>query len=213
MVSQGYNWLDQYKELMAAQVGSIIDQCDTGLARGLNLQCIAKMNRMVKTPLLVEIKHPLININGDQINPFLQPQAAAALVNAAKARGTKMVINSCLRTTVQQAIIRMQFEAGLCGITAAALPGTSNHERGAAIDIQDPDGWEPFLEDEGWVRLGSWDPPHFDYNGLRSDIAMIQISAFQQLWNQHNPKDVIAIDGTYGPVTAKCIQKSPLSGW
>jgi N-acetylmuramoyl-L-alanine amidase len=194
-------------------VADIIGACDTGLAHGLSLQCIAKLNRMVTSPLLVELKHPLIDVQGDQINPFLQPAAAAALVRAVESRGVKLLINSCLRTTVQQHIIRTQYEKGLCGITAAALPGSSNHEHGLALDIQDPWDWKDALETQGWVKLGSWDDMHYDFWDGRNDIAKLQISAFQQLWNQYNPSEPIAIDGGYGVITAEKIQRSPVDGW
>lgn len=195
------------------QVKDIIDKCDTGLARGLNLALIAKMNRMVVKPLLVKIEHPLVDTSSSAVNPFVQPDAAKALLKAVTKRGQKLIINSCLRTTVQQHIIRRQFERGLCGITAAALPGRSNHERGAAIDIQDADAWRLTLEIQGWKKLGDFDPPHYDYYNSRRDISSIQISAFQILWNEHNPKDLIAVDGTYGPTTANKIDLSPIDGW
>jgi D-alanyl-D-alanine carboxypeptidase len=193
------------------QVKDIIDKCNTGLARGLSLQLIAKMNRMVKTPLLVEVKHPLIDTGSSSVNPFLQP--AAALVKAVEARGQKLIINSCLRTTVQQHIIRTQFEQGLCGITAAALPGRSNHEKGLAIDVQDMSDWRLTLEVYGWRYLGDWDPMHADFWDERGDIAKLQISAAQMLWNQYNPKNLIAIDGSYGPTTARCISAMPVDGY
>jgi D-alanyl-D-alanine carboxypeptidase len=198
---------------MPTLVKDIIGSCNTGLARGLSLQLIAKMNRMVKTPLLMEVKHKLIDTGSASVNPFLQPQAAAALIKAVEARGKTLVINSCLRTTVQQHIIRSQFERGLCGITAAALPGRSNHEHGSAVDVQDMSKWRLTLEVYGWRYLGDWDPVHADFHGLRSDIAKIQLSAAQMLWNEHNPKDLIAIDGTYGPTTARCINAMPVDGY
>jgi N-acetylmuramoyl-L-alanine amidase len=195
------------------RVADIIDSCNTGLARGLSLQLIAKLNRMVKTPLLVELKHPSIDTSSSAVNAYLQPAAADSLIKAVTARGQKLVVNSCLRTTVQQHIIRRQYEWGLCGISAAALPGRSNHERGAALDVQDPDGWQHCLESHGWSKLGDWDRMHYDYWDGRKDIASLQLSAFQMLWNQNNPNDQIVIDGTYGAVTAARIDLSPVNGW
>jgi N-acetylmuramoyl-L-alanine amidase len=195
------------------RVADIIDSCNTGLAQGLSIQLIAKLNRMVKTPLLVKIDHPRLDTSSSSVNAYLQPSAAANLIQAAKSRGKKLVINSCLRTTVQQHIIRRQFENGLCGITAAALPGRSNHERGAAVDIQDPEDWQDCLEAHSWSKLGNWDNIHYDYWDARKDIASLQISAFQMLWNQYNPNNPIAVDGTYGAITAAKIDLSPVDGW
>lgn len=195
------------------QVKDIINACDTGLARGLSLQLIAKLNRMVSSPLLVEVKHALIDTSSSAVNPYLQPAAAEALTKSVIKRGKKLVVNSCLRTTVQQHIIRRQFEKGLCGITAAALPGRSNHERGAAIDVVNPDEWQLHLEIFSWRRLGSWDYPHYDFHNSRRDISNLQISAFQMLWNENNPKNLIAVDGEYGATTAGKIDLSPIDGW
>jgi N-acetylmuramoyl-L-alanine amidase len=194
-------------------VGDIINSCNTGLAQGLSVQLIGKLNRMVKTPLLVKVSSPAIDTSSSSVNPYLQSDAALHLIAAAKRRGKTLKLNSCLRTTVQQHIIRRQFENGLCGITAAAIPGRSNHERGAAIDIQDPEDWQECLENQGWSKLGSWDMPHYDYWDSRKDIASLQISAFQMLWNEHNPRDLIAIDGNYGQITAAKIDLSPVDGW
>lgn len=195
-------------------VKDIIPSCNTGLAHGLSLQLIAKLNRLTVTPLLVPFSDKTIDINSESVNAYLQPAAAAALVNAAQKGGGRILkINSCLRTTVQQHIIRRQFEQGLCGITAAAMPGTSNHERGAAVDIQDSHSWQVCLEGHSWKKLGSWDDMHFDFWDCRHDIASLQLSAFQMLWNEHNPGDLIPVDGTYGAMTAARIDKSPVNGW
>jgi N-acetylmuramoyl-L-alanine amidase len=198
---------------MSKQVREIIESCDTGLARGLSLQLIEKLNRMVKTPILVPVNHRLIDSSSSACNAWLQPLAAAALIAAVERRGQTLTLNSCLRTTVQQHIIRRQYKAGSCGITAAALPGRSNHERAAAIDIEDPEDWQPALEDAGWCKLGSWDNMHFDYWNSRKDLASLQISAFQLLWNTNNPGDLINVDGCYGDTTAAKIDLSPIDGW
>lgn len=194
-------------------VKDIIGKCNTGLAKGLNLQLIAKMNRMVDKPVLVAVNHPLIDIGSDSVNAFLQPAAAAALIKAVSSQGNVLKINSCLRTTVQQHIIRTQWERGLCGITAAAKPGRSNHEQGQAIDVDRASAWRLILELRGWKKLGDWDPPHYDFWSGRGDLAKLQIFAFQALWNEHNPKDTLVVDGVYGDNTASRINQSPIAGW
>lgn len=200
---------------MSRPVADIISACDTGLASGLSLQIIQKLNRMTKTPVLKEVKHALIIPVDAAVNLYLQPVAANALIIAAANRGADMWVNSMFRTVVQQHIIRRQYERGLCGITAAAMPGTSNHEKGGAIDLRDADDWEYAISEQGWTRLGQdYDWPHSDYwNIPRQDIPWLQIAAFQQLWNQYNPLSPIPIDGVYGPLTGQCIDKSPIDGW
>jgi N-acetylmuramoyl-L-alanine amidase len=194
-------------------VREILKACDTGLARGLSRQLIAKLNRMVKSAILVEVSHPLIDIGDNAVNAYLQPAAATALIKAVEQRGVRLKINSCLRTTIQQHLIKRQCANGLCGIPAAAAPGRSNHEQGRAIDIEDPYKWQPFLENHGWSKLGDWDRMHFDFHDGRTDVASLQITAFQQLWNYHNPDHQIAVDGHYGEITGEKIDSSPIGGW
>jgi N-acetylmuramoyl-L-alanine amidase len=194
-------------------VYEILEACDTGLAKGLSRQLIAKLNRMVKSAVLVEVSHSLIDIGDNAVNAYLQPAAAEALIRAVEQRGKRLKINSCLRTTVQQHLIKRQCSSGLCGIPAAAAPGRSNHEQGRAIDIEDPYEWQPFLENRGWSKLGDWDRMHFDFHDGRTDIASLQITAFQQLWNYYNPDHQIAVDGHYGKITGQKIDNSPVDGW
>jgi hypothetical protein len=195
-------------------VRDCISGCDTGLIQGLSLQVIAKMNRIVKNPVLVQLKHHLLGCTGTQNNPYLQPEAARALYRALNARGTQMTMNSCLRTVPQQWLIWNQYQQGRCGITLAARPDRSNHGGGLAIDIEDAYGWQAALEAEGWQRLGDNDPMHFDFVGTgREDLNWIQIAAFQGLWNQNNPGKTLAVDGLYGEATGNAISNSPADGW
>lgn len=194
----------------------LVGRCDTGLARGLSLQIIDELNLLVPNAL-VSITDLFVDVQGNQINPFVQPKAKAALALAIQERGTRLIINSAYRTVAQQCLIQAQYQAGLCGITAAARPGTSNHEGGLALDVEDPDGWEPFFARHGWKRLGrDFDPPHFDFNllaGTRQDLKQLGVKAFQSLWNKHHPADPITADGLYGPATAARLSQSPAEGF
>ena len=42
---------------------------------------------------------------------------------------------------VQQYLLYRWFQLGRCGITAAAVPGNSNHESGRAIDVGNHEAW------------------------------------------------------------------------
>lgn len=198
------------------RVRDVIEKGDTGLVRGLSLQIIAVMNSVVPNAL-VSFDDLNVDITGNQINPFLQPTARESLRIAIKERGSKLLVNSAYRTIAQQYLLRKQFEQGLFGITAAAFPGSSNHEGGLALDVEDPDGWEPFFEPQNWIRLGrDFDYPHYDYRfsaAIRQDLGRIGIRAFQRLWNQHNPGDRIAEDGSFGPQTEARLAESPIDGF
>jgi GH24 family phage-related lysozyme (muramidase)/peptidoglycan hydrolase-like protein with peptidoglycan-binding domain len=193
----------------------VIHSCNTGLVKGLNLQIIAVMNSIVPNTL-VSFEDLNVDVNGDQINPYLQPAAKESLRLALRKRGTPLLVNSAYRTIAQQYLLRRQFELGACGIPAAAPPGASNHESGLALDIEDPDGWQPYFQQHNWLRLGAFDPPHYDYEfpaATRRDLGRIGIMAFQRLWNQHNPHDPIAEDGVFGPRTAAKLEDSPSDGF
>jgi putative chitinase len=195
------------------QVGGQIPSCSTGLIQGLTLQVLEKL-MVMNRDVLTRINHPLIDCEGTQNNPFLQSAAYEALVKAVEERGTKLFINSCLRTPMQQYMLFEQKNRGLCGIMAAAPPPNSNHNSGLAIDIEDAPGWKPFLESHSWRWIGSFDPMHFDYSPGGVDLGDLQVRAFQQLWNNNNPaEDQIPVDGVWGPTTAACVDRSPAQGF
>ena len=198
------------------KVKDIINKCDTGLSKGLNLQIIAVINTIVPN-LLVNFDDLDVDVSGDQINPYLQPAAKESLRLAIKERGKQLVVNSAYRTVAQQYLIRKQYERNLCGITAAAYPGSSNHEGGLALDVEHADDWQQFFERHNWFRLGrDFDFPHYDYKfpaATRRDLGIIGIRAFQKLWNQFNPEDRIPEDGDYGPQTEARLADSPAEGF
>ena len=198
------------------KVRDVISRCDTGLIQGLNFQLIATLNTLVPN-LLVSIADLNVDVKGSAINPFVQPAARTSLNLAIRRRGKTLVVNSAYRTVAQQYLLRKQFEQGLCGIRAAAQPGFSNHESGLALDVEDPDGWEPFLERHNWIRLGrDFDPPHFDYiyyAATRSDVGTLGVRAFQRLWNRYNPRDRLSEDGDFGPQTEARLANAPANGF
>lgn len=191
-------------------VKEAINGCSTGQIDGLSQQLLT---RITNKGYLVKIDHRLICCEGRHNNPYLQQSAYEALVNAAESKGRRIVINSCLRTPMQQYMLRKQYKRGICGITAAAPPGKSNHQSGLAVDIQDYLYWRQPLQRYGWKWLGAWDKWHFDYqiNGL--DLGKIQIQEFQELWNENNPKKKLKVDGLYGAKTGNAIGNSPVSGF
>jgi hypothetical protein len=144
--------------------------------------------------------------------PFLQPQAKQGLQQAIQERGIKMSINSAYRTIAQQ-ILLYRCGSG-CGYPVVAPPGKSNHQSGLAIDIKDPDDWQPFLEKYGWRRLGSFDPPHFDYVGEGTkDIGSTAMLAIKKLWNKNHQNERIGEDGDYGSQTGNALNRSPAMGF
>lgn len=196
----------------SSQVGGQIPACSTGLIQGLSEQVLQKLMRS-KPGVLARINHPLIDCSGKQNNPYLQTKARDDLVKVVEERGSKLLINSCLRTPMQQYMLFEQKQRGICGIMAAAPPPNSNHNSGLAIDVEDAAGWRPFMQRHGWQWIGSFDPMHFDYVHGGVDLGELQVQAFQELWNEHNPANRIKVDGQWGPATAACVDRSPAMGF
>ncbi|EKU98270.1 putative peptidoglycan-binding domain-containing protein [Leptolyngbya sp. PCC 7375] len=193
-------------------VSEVISGCDTGQIQGLSLQVLEKL--MTEKPnVLSRIEHPLIVCRGSQNNPFLQTKAYEALIRVVESRDTSLYINSCLRTPMQQHMLRQQKLRGICGIRAAAKPPKSNHNSGLAIDIEDPYGWRPYMKKQSWKWLGEWDDMHFDYTGGGENLGALQVRAFQQLWNEFNPQELIKVDGQWGSTTREKVNQSPIQGF
>jgi peptidoglycan hydrolase-like protein with peptidoglycan-binding domain len=187
--------------------------CSTAGVRGLSLQIIEEMNRIIPGGVLVSIDD--LNVAGDSasVNFFLQPRAKEALARSIAQKGTRLSISSCFRTVVQQHVL-FSWQGSNC-VSIAATPGRSNHEDGYAIDTPDFAAWRQTLEAEGWDWFGPGDDVHFTYigGGVRDDIGRIGLSAFQTLWNRHNPTDQIDVDGRYGEETAARLDRSPAGGF
>jgi hypothetical protein len=186
--------------------------CCTGQAQGLSIQVLA---RLLDKGHLVRINHPLIDCKGTQNNPYLQPAAYADLVRAVEFRDRKMIINSCLRTVMQQYMLYEQKLRGLCGIKAASRPGQSNHQSGLSIDIEDTIGWRASLRRYNWHWIGQFDPMHYDHKSMQAkQLGRLQILEFQKLWNENcEPDERLTEDGVWGAKTAYAVANSPCEGF
>jgi hypothetical protein len=155
-----------------------------------------------------------VTIVGGSTLPYLQRMAGEALIAAIEEAGRKPQLVHALRTLPQQYMVYYQYIHHLCHIPLAASPGTSPHERAIAIDLQDPQSWRAVLAKHNWVWRGSADPPHFNFHGPQdADFGISEIKAFQQTWNDHNPGDLLKVDGSYGPKTESKLLLSPVAGW
>ena len=191
----------------------------TVILKGLNDQLLAEFT-IITPGKLVRIDDLNVTL-GSAVIPFVGgPTAKAKLKAAIDKRGVKLSINSAYRTFAQQYLLfRLKnFGFGGCGITAVARPGTSNHESGLALDINDPLTWKPFLQAQGWKHFGPRDLPHYDFIGGGTDLRSLGIKAFQSLWNKHNPSDKLLVDGGLGTnwqdsQTIKRLLKTPINGF
>ncbi|NQE36842.1 peptidoglycan-binding protein [Microcoleus asticus] len=180
---------------------------NTSVVNGLSQQLIYQINLIVPDAL---VSFDDLDVElGDAAYPFVPPAAKQALQKAIERYGRKLVVNSAYRTLAQQ----MLLFKWLNGKSPVAEPGQSNHQSGLALDIEDREGWLPFLNGSGWQPLAG-DPPHIDYQGAGAkDLREATIKAFQQLWNKNHPTEEIEAEGLWGPITESCLNRSPAMGF
>ena len=188
--------------------------CDTAKLRLLDIQIISQINRMSPGCLVPFSSYERLVLGGG-VHPWLQAPAAKALKQVIAARPNKILkINSALRTPDQQLVLWRHYTLGRCGIPAAAKPGQSNHNSGLALDIEDQRGWRPYFERFEWDWIGSFDPPHFDYEGKGCvDLGWLSIKAFQVLYNYNYPNTTITADGRWGNSTEAALLLTPVTGF
>ena len=179
----------------------------TSIVNGLSQQLIYQLNLIVPDALVsfddLDVKL------GDAAYPFVPLAAKQALQRAIERRGRTLVVNSAYRTLAQQ----MLLFNWLNGRSPVAKPGESNHQSGLALDIEDREGWLPFLSGTGWRPLAG-DPPHIDFRAAGTkDLRDESILAFQKLWNKNHPNERISEDGAFGPQTESALNRSPAMGF
>jgi N-acetylmuramoyl-L-alanine amidase len=164
----------------------------TAIVNGLSQQLIYQINLIVPNAL---VSFDDLNVDlGNAAFPFVPPAGKEALRKAIEKRGEKMVVNSAYRTLAQQMLL---YNNRGNNRNPVAPPGRSNHQSGLALDIEDRDGWEPFLSPLGWEPLDR-DPPHVDYRGAGArDLRQASILAFQKLWNKNHSNNKLDEDGEW----------------
>lgn len=188
-----------------------IGGCSTAAVAGLSAQLIDEQNCLRPGVLQSFAGTPNLVVPS-YVNAMLEPPAVTALQNAAAAASEPIEINSAFRTLAQQYLLK-KWE-GTCGITIAATPGSSNHETGLALDVDNHTAVQAALEGAGWQWFGSGDAVHFDYHGAGTvDLRDDSVLGFQRLWNRNHPEDTLALDGSYGPQTASRLGQSPAEGF
>ena len=201
------------EEISSLTVDSAVGRsCSTAIVRGLSEQLIDEIN-CLRPGTMRSIEDVSGVTLGSAVMPYLQTPAADALRRAAGRAGS-IFVNSAIRTLAQQYLLWRWGQRRACGISAVAYPGTSNHETGQAVDIDDPYGRMSAMGNSGWTWIGSFDPVHFDYFGSGTvSLSGLSVKAFQRLWNRNNPSDQIAEDGDYGASTESRLRRAPASGF
>lgn len=197
----------------ASTVGDYVSgTCSTSVVLGLSTQIADEVNCTSPGTLASFTEGGGISFTGSAVLPYLAADAKADLLAAAAAHGGGMQVNSAYRTVAQQYLLYRWYQAGNCGITAAATPGTSNHETGRAVDLQNYSEYVGDMGANGWAHDVPGDPVHFDHNAS-PDLRGADVLAFQRLWNRNHPGDVIAEHGKYDSATEVRLESSPAAGF
>ena len=192
--------------------------CSTEVVLALSTQIADEVDCMMPGQLVRFEEGPGVVFAGSAVLPYLGQDARDDLFAAAAAgtgnggQNINVEVTSGFRTVVQQYLLHRWFELGRCGITAAADPGSSNHESGRALDVGNFGQWIDILAAHGWDHTVPGDDVHFDHLGS-PDIRGADVLAFQRLWNRNAPDDVIAEDGDYGPATEDRVKRAPAEGF
>ena len=184
--------------------------CSTAVVIGLSRQIAEEANCQHPGNFVHFSSGNGLSITSNAVLPYLAQGARDDLETVAKSHSLQ--INSALRTVAQQYLLYHWYLEGRCGITAAATPGTSNHEGGRAVDVQN---WSTRVGDmaaHGWHHDVPGDVVHFDHTGT-PDRRGEDVLAFQTLWNRNHPDDKIATDGDYGPHTEARLRMAPATGF
>lgn len=212
-VDAGINGADAGPDI-GPPVAEVVDVgCSTEVVVGLSLQIADEIACMSPDALVPFSQGNGLVFAGAAVLPYVSRDGLDGLQEALRVNGGEIRINSGFRSVVQQYLLHEWFLSGTCGITAAAPPGSSNHESGRALDIGNYQDWANILPTYGWEQtVLPNDPVHFDH--LASpDNRGLDVLAFQRLWNRNRDSDTISEDGEYGPQTATRIEMSPAGGF
>jgi hypothetical protein len=188
--------------------------CTTLSIEGLNKQIVQQVRALSPKAFVALPSRPNL-VTGPHVIPYLHVEARDRLVRVLDAhKNATMTINSALRTVAQQYMVWRWSMTKTCGVELATRPGQSNHELGLALDIKDHATWRSALEAEQFRWLGASDRVHFDYKAAEAlPRKMVDVLAFQKLWNKHHPSDLIREDGIYTAATEQRLKKAPADGF
>ena len=191
--TEGQEQVDEDSEAAAAgTVQAAADtSCSTASVAGLSKQIIDEVN-CIAPNTYAPIPNRSNLVAAGHVSRFLLKPARDALVSALDAKpNTTMTLNSALRTPAQQFLLSQWGDDGACGVELAAPPGTSNHEGGLAIDIDQFSTWRASLESRGFDWFGPADDVHYDFVGAGTkDTRSLGVEAFQRLWNRNHPSEI-----------------------
>lgn len=188
--------------------------CSTASVRGLSEQIVEESHCL--NPRAFARLPTRSNLHmAPHVLPYLEASARNRLVEVLDKHKTEpMTVNSALRTVAQQYLVWRWSAGKRCGVRMATPPGESNHEAGLALDIADDRKWRPALEAADFKWLGASDRVHFDFRRReRPPGPVLDVLAFQKLWNLNHPTDRIRESGKYDAATESRLKLAPPNGF
>lgn len=186
--------------------------CETSVVIALARQIADEVNCLMPGQLVTFDETAEIQFVGGAVLPYTSSAGRDDLYAATRNSGMVLQVTSAFRSLVQQYLLYRWYQLGRCGIPLAAMPGSSNHESGRALDISNYGPWITRMGNNGWSHNIPSDPVHFEHLAS-ADIRGAGVLAFQKLWNRNAPDDQIAEDGAFGPQTRERVQRAPAEGF
>ena len=208
------------KHPSVGEIGRSPRECNTGRLNVLSRQILA-CGRSIGQEFSCIDDTDVVRPASSAALPCWQAPASASIRRITAAKNDFMTISSGLRTPVQQMMLYIHKERGVCNQrNPVARPGRSNHNGGMAMDISSYNYWKADLRAAGW----RWGVPkngrltdlvHFTYTAGNSNARALMLKAFQRLWNinQTNDRFKLEEDGGYGTNTRAALEASPADGF
>jgi hypothetical protein len=136
------------------------------------------------------------------------------MIEKIPAQHSKIDTSVCFAGTLPQQVLLWNCK-GRGGVSnVVARPGTSNHESGTAVDIQNSAQVRSAMQSSGFRWFGPSDSMHYDWKGSGAvNIKSLSVKAFIALYNSKGGKGKLAQSDSYNDAIGRAIKASPVGGW
>jgi hypothetical protein len=186
-----------------SQVAAGHTSCTTAGGEGLSTQLV-DVQRCLHPGQFVSFANADITATSARVHLVAQASARTALQAAAAI--VPLQINSGFRPLSDQYLLWASGECAVVGV-----PGSSNHQSGRAVDVNNTVEARTALTNAGCVWFGASDAVHYDCPGV--DLRDDSVASFQRLWNMNHPDMPLSEDGSWGPMTLAAMQMAPAGGF
>ena len=170
-------WAEAAHAQTMSQVAAGQTSCSTAGGEGLSLQLV-EVQRCLHPGQFVSFANADITATSARVHLVAQASARPALQTAAAI--VPLAINSGFRPLSDQYLLWASGECAVVGV-----PGSSTHQSGRAVDVDNTVEARTALTNAGCVWFGASDAVHYDCPGV--DLRDDSVASFQRLWNMNNP--------------------------